>query len=80
VVDFSFIHDRVAGLYCPDNGRPPRARGQAEGLLLDHRIGDSRLRIIAETYATPAIIHDSIVYLGRLDRQRQRFDFDVAAD
>jgi transposase len=23
VVDFSFIHDRVAGLYCPDNGRPP---------------------------------------------------------
>jgi transposase len=23
VVDFSFIQDRVAGLYCPDNGRPP---------------------------------------------------------
>ena len=23
VIDFSFIHDRVAGLYCPDNGRPP---------------------------------------------------------
>ncbi len=22
VVDFSFIHDRVAGLYCADNGRP----------------------------------------------------------
>ncbi|MCK4869197.1 MAG: IS1182 family transposase, partial [Alphaproteobacteria bacterium] len=22
VIDFSFIHDRVAGLYCPDNGRP----------------------------------------------------------
>ena len=22
VIDFSFIH-RVAGLYCPDNGRPP---------------------------------------------------------
>lgn len=22
VVDFSFIHDRVSGLYCPDNGRP----------------------------------------------------------
>lgn len=21
-IDFSFIHDRVAGLYCPDNGRP----------------------------------------------------------
>ncbi len=23
VIDFSFIHDRVVGLYCPDNGRPP---------------------------------------------------------
>ena len=22
-VDFSFTHDRVAQLYCPDNGRPP---------------------------------------------------------
>ncbi len=22
-VDFSFIHARVAGLYCPDNGGPP---------------------------------------------------------
>ncbi len=22
-IDFSFIHDRVAGLYCADNGRPP---------------------------------------------------------
>ena len=22
MIDFSFIHDRVAGLYCPDNGRP----------------------------------------------------------
>jgi transposase len=22
-IDFCFIHDRVAGLYCPDNGRPP---------------------------------------------------------
>ena len=23
VIDFSFIQDRVAGLYCADNGRPP---------------------------------------------------------
>jgi hypothetical protein len=22
-IDFSRIHDRLAGLYCPDNGRPP---------------------------------------------------------
>jgi transposase len=23
MIDFSFIHDRVAGFYCPDNGRLP---------------------------------------------------------
>ncbi|MGG6894016.1 IS5/IS1182 family transposase, partial [Rhizobium sp. BR 315] len=23
VIDFTFIDDRVAGLYCADNGRPP---------------------------------------------------------
>jgi transposase len=23
VIDFSFIHDLTAPLYCPDNGRPP---------------------------------------------------------
>ena len=23
VIDFSFIHERVAGLYCADNGHPP---------------------------------------------------------
>ncbi len=29
--------------------------------------------------STPANAHVSIVYLGRLDRQRQRFGFDVGA-
>ena len=41
----------------------------------DHRSVDGRLGIITDTYAT----RDSIVYLGRLDRQRQRFDFGVGA-
>ena len=45
---------------------------------LDHRTVDGRLGIITDTYATPANVHDSIVYLGRLDRQRQRFGFDAA--
>ncbi len=40
---------------------------------------DGRLGIITDTYATPANVHDSIVYLGRLDRQRDRFGFDVGA-
>jgi hypothetical protein len=46
---------------------------------LDHRTVDGRLCIITDTYAIPANLHDSIVYLGRLDRQRQRFGFDVGA-
>ena len=43
------------------------------------RTVDGRAGIITDTYATPANVHDSIVYLGRLDRQRQRFGFDVGA-
>jgi hypothetical protein len=40
---------------------------------------DGRHAIITDTFTTAANVHDSIVYLGRLDRQRQRFDFDVKA-
>lgn len=40
---------------------------------------DGRLGIVTDTFATPANVHDSIVYLSRLDRQRQRFAFDVKA-
>ncbi|SHE92256.1 Transposase DDE domain-containing protein [Acidocella aminolytica 101 = DSM 11237] len=46
---------------------------------LNHRTEDGRHAIITDTYTTPANVHDSIAYLGRLDRQRQRFDFDVKA-
>jgi transposase len=54
--------------------------GKPKGFFyLDHRTVDSRCSIITDTYATPANVHDSIVYLGRLDRQRQRFEFDVGA-
>ncbi len=54
--------------------------GKPKGFFyLDHRTVDGRLGIITDTYATPANVHDSIVYLGRLDRQRQRFGFDVGA-
>ncbi|TGS71108.1 IS5/IS1182 family transposase, partial [Mesorhizobium sp. M8A.F.Ca.ET.181.01.1.1] len=43
------------------------------------RTVDSRCGIITDTFATPANMHDSIVYLGRLDRQVERFGFVVAA-
>jgi transposase len=54
--------------------------GKPKGFFyLDHRTVDGKCAIITDTYATPANVHDSIVYLGRLDRQRDRFGFDVAA-
>lgn len=37
---------------------------------LDHRTGDGRLGIIVDTHATPANVHDSIIYLDRLDHAR----------
>jgi hypothetical protein len=63
----------------PDAGYMVR-EGKPEGFFyLDHRTVDGRLGIITDTHATPGNVHDSIVYLGRLDRQRARFDFDTRA-
>lgn len=63
----------------PDAGYMVR-EGKPKGFFyLDHRTVDGRLGIVTDTFATPANVHDSIVYLSRLDRQRQRFDFEVAA-
>lgn len=63
----------------PDAGYMVRD-GKPKGFFyLDHRTVDGRIGIITDTHATPANVHDSIVYLGRLDRQRERFGFDVGA-
>ena len=63
----------------PDSGYMVRD-GKPKGFFyLDHRTVDGKFAIITDTYATPANVHDSIVYLSRLDRQRQRFAFDVTA-
>lgn len=63
----------------PDSGYMVRD-GKPKGFFyLDHRTVDGKFSIITDTYATPANVHDSIVYLSRLDRQRKRFDFDVKA-
>lgn len=63
----------------PDAGYMVRD-GKPKGFFyLDHRTVDGRIGIITDTHATPANVHDSIVYLERLDRQRQRFSFDVRA-
>lgn len=53
--------------------------GKPKGFFyLDHRTVDARHAIITDTFATP-VVHDSVVYLSRLDRQVERFDFNVAA-
>jgi transposase len=63
----------------PESGYMVRD-GKPKGFFyLDHRTVDGRLGIITDTHTTPANVHDSIVYLGRLDRQREHFGFDVAA-
>lgn len=63
----------------PDSGYMVR-EGKPKGFFyLDHRTVDGRLGIITDTFATPANVHDSIVYLDRLDRQKTRFDFEVKA-
>jgi len=52
--------------------------GKPKGFFyLDHLTVDGNLAIITDTHATPANVHDSIVYLDRLDRQRARFGFDT---
>lgn len=54
--------------------------GKPKGFFyLDHRTVDGRLGIITDTFATPANVHDSIPYLERLDRQRDRFGLGVKA-
>lgn len=54
--------------------------GKPKGFFyLDHRTVDGKHAIITDTHVTPANVHDSVPYLGRLDRQRERFGFQVKA-
>jgi transposase len=54
--------------------------GKPKGFFyLDHRTVDAKHAIITDTHATPATVHDSVPYLRRLDRQRERFGFVVQA-
>jgi IS5 family transposase len=63
----------------PESGYMVRD-GKPKGFFyLDHRTVDGRQAIITDTHVTPANVHDSVPYLGRLDRQRERFGFDIRA-
>jgi transposase len=63
----------------PDSGYMMRD-GKPEGFFyLDHRTVDGAFNIITDTHATPGNVNDSRVYLARLDRQIERFGFQVGA-
>ena len=46
---------------------------------LDHRTVDGVHALITDIHVTPANLHDSVPYLQRLDRMRERFEFKVGA-
>lgn len=63
----------------PESGYMVRD-GKPKGFFyLDHRSVDGLHNIITDSYVTPASVHDSIPYLERLDRQRERFGLPVEA-
>lgn len=63
----------------PDSGYMVR-EGKPKGFFyLDHRTTCGQHNLITDTHVTPANVHDSIPYLERLDRQRERFGFATRA-
>lgn len=63
----------------PDSGYMVR-EGKPKGFFyLDHRTTCGKHNLITDTHVTSGNVHDSIPYLERLDRQRQRFGFSTAA-
>lgn len=61
----------------PDSGYMVR-EGKPKGFFyLDHRTVDGKYNIITDSHVTPATVHDSVPYLDRLTRQREKFNFDV---
>lgn len=52
--------------------------GKPKGFFyLDHRTVDIKYNIITDVYVTPGNVNDVDPYLRRLDRQIERFNFDV---
>ncbi|WP_108722003.1 MULTISPECIES: IS1182 family transposase [Paenibacillus] len=63
----------------PDSGYMIRD-GKPEGFFyLDHRTVDMKYNLITDVHVTPGNVHDSVPYLSRLDRQKERFGFQVKA-
>ncbi|MGG1556515.1 IS1182 family transposase, partial [Paenibacillus ferrarius] len=63
----------------PDSGYMIRD-GKPEGFFyLDHRTVDVKYNMITDVFVTPGNVHDSVPYLSRIDRQKERFGFSVEA-
>ena len=63
----------------PESGYMVRDSKPKGFFYLDHRTVDGKYAIITDSHVTPANVHDSIPYLTRPDRQRDRFSLEVKA-
>lgn len=63
----------------PESGYLCR-EGKPEGFFyLDHRTTDGKFNLITDVHVTPGNVHDSTVYVNRLDYQIDKFGFQVDA-
>jgi transposase len=60
-----------------DSGYMVRDNKPKGFFYLDHRTVDARSNIITDVHVTAGNVHDSVPYLARLDRQVQRFGFNL---
>ena len=60
-----------------DSGFMHRDRKPQGFFYLDHRTTDNKHNMITDVFVTPANIYDSLVYMNRLDYQREKFSFNV---
>ncbi|QKJ15447.1 IS1182 family transposase [Yersinia kristensenii] len=63
----------------PESGFMHRDNKPKGFFWLDHRTVDGKHGIITDTYATPGNVHDAQPYIGRLERQLQRFSLTPIA-
>lgn len=61
----------------PESGYMVRDSKPKGFFYLDHRTVDSRCNIVTDVHVTAGNVHDAVPYLERLDRQKERFNFDV---
>lgn len=63
----------------PESGFMHRDNKPKGFFYLDHRTVDGKHGIIMDTHVTPGNVHDSQPFIGRLERQVERFDLEPVA-